>query len=213
MGRRHRGCGTIIAPVSAPASTTYATSTTSGPATTATTTTTRQHFLLQVQMSRCHRQPQQHQHWQLPCCCNRLLSNPCANNDKNNHHKSFGLQARMPRFVPSDPGPGVLLVLLPHTIRNKKNGLYNHNSNDHNHQDIVVPVVRVVVSLGYVGWTGTQDKREKLVVLPLKYPLLFKCLSFDAPLQCAFSQFASLSQIASSVSHLRRLPPDYSACS
>ena len=95
----------------------------------------------------------------------------------------------------------------------------NHNSNyhnNHNHQDIVVPVVKVVVSLGSVGWTGTQDKRGKLVVLPLKYPLqdsFFKCLSFDAPLQCALSQCASLFQIASSVSHLRRLPHDYSACS
>ena len=48
-----------------------------------------------------------------------------------------------------------------------------------------MPVVKVVVSGGYVGWTGTPDKCGKLVVLPLKYPLrdfFFKRLSFDVPL-------------------------------
>ena len=102
----------------------------------------------------------------------------------------------------------------PHRLN--RNGLYNnHNSNyhnNHNHQVIVMPVVKVVVSGGYVGWTGTQDKRGTLVVLPLKYPLrdfFFKRLSFDVPL----SQYASLFQNASFVSHLRRLSHDYSACS
>ena len=56
-----------------------------------------------------------------------------------------------------------------------------------------MPVVKVVVSGGYVGWTGTQDKRGKLVVLPLKYPLrdfFFKRLSFDVSLPKRFLRFA-----------------------
>ena len=116
-------------------------------------------------MSPCHCQPQKHEHWKLPCCCNRLLSNPCVNNDKNNRHKSFGLPTKMPRFVPSDPSPKVVLLLLRHAV----------------------PPAGLL----------------------LQAPL-FRCTSPNASL----SQCASLSlQNASFVSHLRRLPHDYSACS
>ena len=109
--------------VSAPASTTSATSTTSRPTTTATThnnsTRQQQHgsiFFIKSKCRHVHCQPQKHEHWKLPCCCNRLLSNPCVNNDKNNRHKSFGLPTRMPRFVRSDPSPKVVLLLLRHAV-------------------------------------------------------------------------------------------------